>query len=47
LRVLETEVLRKVGPKREEAICGWRKLYSNEVHNFDWQPEMMRVIKKG
>jgi hypothetical protein len=30
MRVYETEVLRIFGPKRDEAIQGWRKLYNEE-----------------
>jgi hypothetical protein len=34
LRVFENRVLRKIfGPKRDEVIGGWRKLYNGELHN--------------
>jgi hypothetical protein len=34
LRVFENEVLRRIsGPKRDEVMEDWRKLY-NEIHNL-------------
>jgi hypothetical protein len=34
LRVFETRVLRRIcGPKRDEVIGGWRKLYNEELYN--------------
>jgi hypothetical protein len=35
LRVFENRVLRSIfGPKRDEAIGGWRKLHNEELHNL-------------
>jgi len=35
LRVFENRVLRKIfGPKRGEVAREWRKLHSDELHNF-------------
>jgi hypothetical protein len=36
LRVFENRVLRRIfGPKRDEVIEGWRKLHTEELHNFN------------
>jgi hypothetical protein len=35
LRVFENRVLRKIfGPKRDEVIGGWSKLYDEGLHNL-------------
>jgi hypothetical protein len=35
LRVFEKMVLRRIfGPKREEVVGGWRRLYKKELHNL-------------
>jgi hypothetical protein len=39
-------VLRRIfGPKRDEAIRGWRKLHNEELHNFYSSPSVIRMIK--
>jgi hypothetical protein len=46
LRVFGNRVLRKIfGPKRDEVIGGWRKLYNEELHNFYCSPSIIRMIK--
>jgi hypothetical protein len=46
LRVFENRVLRKIfGPKREEVVEGWRRLYSEELHNLCGSPNIIMVIK--
>jgi len=35
LRVYKNRVLKRIyGPKREEAVGGWRRLYNEELHNL-------------
>jgi hypothetical protein len=34
LRVFENRVLRIFGPKRDEVMGGWTKLYNEELHNW-------------
>jgi hypothetical protein len=39
-------VLRGIsGPKRDEAIGGWRKLHNEELHNLYYSPSIIRMIK--
>jgi hypothetical protein len=39
-------VLRSIfGPKREEMVEHWRRLHSEELHNFYTSPNIIRVIK--
>jgi uncharacterized membrane protein len=46
LRVFENMVLRRIfGPKRDEAIGDWRKLYNEELHNLYSSPNIIRVAK--
>jgi hypothetical protein len=46
LRVFENRVLREIfGPKRDEAIGGWRKLHNEELHNLYFSPSIIRMIK--
>jgi hypothetical protein len=46
LRVFENRVLRrKFGPKRDEMVRGWRRLYNEELHNLYASPDIIRVIK--
>jgi hypothetical protein len=47
LRVFENRVLRIFGPKRDEAIGGWRKLHNEELHNLYGSPSKIRMIKLG
>jgi hypothetical protein len=45
LRVFENRVLRGIfGPKRDEVIGGWRKLYNEELHNL-YGSSIIRIIK--
>jgi hypothetical protein len=45
LRVFENRVLRRIfGPKGDEEIGGWRKLYK-ELHNLYGSPSIVRMIK--
>jgi hypothetical protein len=46
LRVFENRVLRKIfGPKRDEVRGEWRKLHSEELHNLNSSPDIIRQIK--
>jgi hypothetical protein len=46
LRVFENRVLRRIyGPKRDEAMRGWRKLCNEELHNLYSSPGIIRMIK--
>jgi hypothetical protein len=46
LRVFENRVLRRIfGPKRDEIIGGWRKLFNEEIHNLYSLPSIIRMIK--
>jgi hypothetical protein len=46
LRVFENRVLRRIfGPKRDEVIGGWRKLYNEELHNLYRSSSIIRIIK--
>jgi hypothetical protein len=46
LRAFENRVLRRIfGPKRDEVIGGWRKLYNEELHNLYCSPSIIRIIK--
>jgi hypothetical protein len=47
LRVLEDNVLRIFGLKRDEVTGGWRKLHSEELHNLYSSPGIIRVNSKG
>jgi hypothetical protein len=44
--VFENGVLGKIfGPKRDEAIGGWRKLHNEELHNLRSSASIIRIIK--
>jgi hypothetical protein len=44
--VFENRVLRRIfGPKRDEVIGGWRKLFDEELHNSYGSPNIIRMIK--
>jgi hypothetical protein len=46
--VSENRVLRKIyGPKTKEVAGGWRRLHSEELHNLDTSPNIIRVIKSN
>jgi hypothetical protein len=46
LEVFEKRVLRKIiGPKRNEAAGGWRKLHNEELHNLYSSSSIIRMIK--
>jgi hypothetical protein len=46
LRVFENRVLRRIfGPKRDEVMGEWRKLHSEELHNFYSSPDIIRQVK--
>jgi hypothetical protein len=46
LRVFKNRVLGKIfGPKRDEVIGGWRKVHSEELHNLDSSPSVIRMTK--
>jgi hypothetical protein len=48
LRVFENRVLRRIfGPKRDEVMGGWRKLYNEELHDLYSLPSIIRMIKSG
>jgi hypothetical protein len=43
--VFENRVLRRIfGPKRDEVLRGWRKLYQKELHNLYSSPSRIRMI---
>jgi PAS domain-containing protein len=47
LRVFENRVLRRIfGPKRDEVVRDWRKLYNEEIHNLYSSPSIIRMIKR-
>jgi hypothetical protein len=40
-------VLRRIfGPKRDDAIGGWRRLRNEELHNLYCSPSIIRIIKE-
>jgi hypothetical protein len=44
--VFENRVLRRIfGPKRDEVMGSWRKLYNEELHNLYSSPSIIRIIK--
>jgi hypothetical protein len=44
LRVLENRAWRRIfGPKRDEVMGDWRKLYKEELHNLYSSPCIIRV----
>jgi hypothetical protein len=46
LRGFENRVLRRIfGPKRDEVTGEWRKLHSEDLHNFYSSPDIIRQIK--
>jgi hypothetical protein len=45
LKAFENRVLKSIfGPKRDEAIGGWRKLLNEELHNLYSSPSIIRMI---
>jgi hypothetical protein len=46
LRGFENRMLRNIfGPKGDEVIEGWRKLYNEELHDLYSSPSITRLIK--
>jgi hypothetical protein len=46
LRVFENRMLRRIfGPKRDEVIGCWRKLYNGELRNLYGSPSIIRIIE--
>jgi hypothetical protein len=46
LRVFENTVLRRIfGPKGDEVTGEWRKLHSEELHNLNSSPDIIRQVK--
>jgi hypothetical protein len=46
LRVFENRVLRRIfAPKKDEVTGEWRKLHSEELHNFYSSPDVIRHVK--
>jgi hypothetical protein len=46
LRVFENRVLRRIiGPKRDEVMGRWRKLYNEELHDLYSSPSITRLMK--
>jgi hypothetical protein len=45
-RISENRVLRRIfGPRRDKVTGGWRKLYSEELHDLYSSPSIIRIIK--
>jgi hypothetical protein len=40
-------LMRTCGPKRDEKIRGWGKLYKEELHNFYSSPNIIKMIKSS
>jgi hypothetical protein len=48
MRVHEKRVLRRIfGPKTDEMVRGRRKLHKDELHNFYFSPNIIRMIQLG
>ena len=46
LRAFQNKVLRRIfGPKRDEVIREWRKLYNEELNDLYFSPNIVRVVK--
>ena len=46
MRVFDKRVLRRIfGPKRDEIIGEWRKIYNEELNDLYCSPKIDRVIK--
>jgi hypothetical protein len=45
LRLFVKRVLRIFEPKRDEVTGGWRKLHTEELHNFYSSLSIIRMIK--
>jgi hypothetical protein len=46
LRVLENGVLRRIfGPQRDVVTGGWRKLHNEEFCDYNFSPNIIRVMK--
>jgi hypothetical protein len=45
LRVSQNRALRIFGPKRDEVIRGWRKMYDSEHHKLYFPPSIIIMIK--
>jgi hypothetical protein len=45
LGVFENRVTRIFGPKREEAVRGWRKLHNEELRNLYSSASIIRMMK--
>jgi hypothetical protein len=46
LRVFENRVLRRIfGPRNDEVTGDWKKLHNEELHNFYYSPNIIRMIK--
>jgi hypothetical protein len=46
MQVFENRVLRRIfGPKRDEAVRGWRKVHNEKLHNLQPSQNIYRIIK--
>jgi hypothetical protein len=46
LRVFENSVLRRIfGPKTDEVTREWRKIYTGELNDLHFSPNIVQVIK--
>jgi hypothetical protein len=43
--VFGNRVLRIFGQKRHEVTGSWRKLHNEEIHNLNFSPSIIRMIK--
>jgi hypothetical protein len=45
--LLNFSIYKKLCPKREKAMVGWRRLHNEELHNLYASPNIVKVINQG